>query len=106
MTAPKPANRRRPGRLMTFDAYLDRCLEDARVLNETLKKLDRLYDLNSESVLLCEEQQDNPLFDKLTLAAPPIDRRDPLSILRGWTEGEAGPDRSPGHRDDAEGEAP
>jgi hypothetical protein len=75
---------------MTFHEYLDEPLEDARVMNETLRKLDRLYDLNAESVTLSEDQCDNPLFAKLTWAAPPIDRRDPLGFLRGWTEAAAG----------------
>lgn len=78
----RPESRRRMG----FPEFLDRRLDDARLLNRTLRKLDELFDLNCDSAELVAEHAKDPDFARLTLGAPRIDRNDPLGLLKGLTK--------------------
>ena len=94
MSAPKPAKSTRP---ISFDAFLDRRLADAQVMHGVMTKLWRIYHLNCEVLRLSHETGIEEDFDKLTVLAPPVNRADPLGILRGLdAEGaDAHPDADP-----------
>lgn len=75
--------RPRSSRKLSFDAFLDDRLEDARILCDAYRRLHRLRDLHAEAILLDADMRDDPDFMKLTIGAPPVDRTDPLGLLRG-----------------------
>lgn len=68
-------------RLPTFDEFLDHQLQQARWRHDALVKLQRLYDLNAQSVLMEAQMRDIEHFTDLTFNAPSIDRDDPLGLL-------------------------
>ena len=75
--------RPRSSRKLSFDAFLDSRLEEARVLRDAYRRLHQLRDLHAEALLLDADMRDDPDFMKLTIGARPVDRDDPLGLLRG-----------------------
>lgn len=76
-----PDRPRRAALGCTFPEYLDHKLEQARWRHDALVKLNRLYELHAQSILMEEEMRRLEHFAKLTFDAPEIDRDDPLNLL-------------------------